>query len=196
MITIDDESVVTPEREKATSPQGLLWLAIAAIGCVLFFWDGIISLLEAWSKPEYSHGPLIPLIAGYLILRELRDGRPLEPAGSRLPGLLVVFFGLLVGLAGNLTQIPYFITYGLMITIGGLILVLAGGRQGMRFWVPWVYLLFVLPLPNAMYWQLSGQLQFISSRLGVEFIQLVGIPVFLDGNIIDLGVYRLQVAEA
>jgi len=39
-------------------------------------------------------------------------------------------------------------------------------------------------------------LQFISSRLGVEFIQSMGIPVFLDGNVIDLGVYKLQVAEA
>jgi exosortase D (VPLPA-CTERM-specific) len=40
------------------------------------------------------------------------------------------------------------------------------------------------------------KLQFLSSRLGVEFIQTLGIPVFLDGNIIDLGIYKLQVAEA
>ncbi len=54
----------------------------------------------------------------------------------------------------------------------------------------------MLPLPNFMYWKLSTSLQFISSRLGVDFIQLLGIPVYLEGNIIDLGVYKLQVAEA
>ena len=101
-----------------------------------------------------------------------------------------------MGLLGNLTQIPYFITYGLIIVIAGLTLLVAGAKQGIRFWTVWVYLLFMLPLPTAMYWQLSGQLQFISSRLGVEFIQTMGIPVYLDGNIIDLGIYKLQVAEA
>lgn len=175
---------------------GLLWIALAVAGCVIFFWDGIVSLLEAWSRPEYSHGPLIPLIAGFLLLRELKR-RPLEiEPGGRLPGLFVTVFGIVGGLLGNLTQIPYFITYGLIIVIAGLTLVVAGAKQGMRFWSVWVYLLFMLPLPTAMYWQLSGQLQFISSRLGVEFIQTMGIPVYLDGNVIDLGIYKLQVAEA
>ncbi|MEO1603608.1 MAG: exosortase C-terminal domain/associated protein EpsI, partial [Pseudomonadota bacterium] len=36
----------------------------------------------------------------------------------------------------------------------------------------------------------------ISSEIGVWFIRMMGIPVFLEGNIIDLGVYKLQVAEA
>lgn len=190
------------ENAKVTKPvvtplgPGALWLALACAGCIAFFWDGIVSLLDAWSRPEYSHGPLIPLIAGYLVLRELRSRPPLAEPVSRLPGLLVVLLGVFIGLVGNLTQIPYFITYGMILVIGGLILLVAGARRGIRFWVPWVYLLFMLPLPTAMYWQLSGQLQFISSRLGVEVIQTIGIPVFLDGNVIDLGVYKLQVAEA
>jgi exosortase D (VPLPA-CTERM-specific) len=39
-------------------------------------------------------------------------------------------------------------------------------------------------------------LQGISSELGVWFIRQAGVPVFLEGNIIDLGVLQLQVAEA
>lgn len=175
---------------------GLLWIALAVVGGVAFFWDGITSLLDAWSRPEYSHGPLIPIIAGYLLLRELRN-RPASAApGSHVPGLAVTALGLVVGLLGNLTQIPDLITYGLIIVVGGLILLVAGARQGRHFWVAWIYLFFMLPLPNIIYWQLSTKLQFISSRLGVDFIQMLGIPVFLDGNIIDLGIYKLQVAEA
>jgi exosortase D (VPLPA-CTERM-specific) len=191
----------TPHPEVQTyvnAPWGyaVLWIALAVVGGVAFFWDGITSLLDAWSRPEYSHGPLIPIIAGYLLLREMRN-RPASAApGSHVPGLAVMALGLVVGLLGNLTQIPYFITYGLIIVVGGLILLVAGAKRGIHFWVAWVYLLFMLPLPTAMYWQLSGELQFISSRLGVEFIQTIGIPAFLDGNIIDLGIYKLQVAEA
>ena len=180
----------------ALPASGALWLALATAGCIAFFWDGLVSLLEAWSRPEYSHGPLIPVIAGFLFFRELRN-RPVPSAtGGQIPGMVALALGLSVGLLGNLTQIPYLITYGLIVVIGGLILLAAGTRHGARQWVAWVYLLFMLPLPNFIYWQLSVKLQFISSRLGVDFIQTLGIPVFLDGNIIDLGIYQLQVAEA
>jgi len=54
----------------------------------------------------------------------------------------------------------------------------------------------MLPLPDVVYWPVSIKLQSISSELGVAIIQLLGIPVYLDGNIIDLGIYKLQVAEA
>lgn len=43
---------------------------------------------------------------------------------------------------------------------------------------------------------LTSNLQLLSSQLGVEIIRLCRIPVFLSGNIIDLGNYQLQVVEA
>ena len=39
-------------------------------------------------------------------------------------------------------------------------------------------------------------MQLISSELGVLVIRLFDIPVYLEGNIIDLGTYKLQVVEA
>jgi exosortase D (VPLPA-CTERM-specific) len=175
---------------------GWWWLVLLSIGMVAFFWDGLVSLLQAWARPEYSYGPLVPVITAYMTLRELHR-HPLTPnADSRLPGLLVIAAGLLVGLFGNLSKIPDIITYGFILAIGGVILVMAGWRQGLRFWPGWLHLIFMLPLPNMIYWPLSIQLQFISSRLGVDMIYLLDIPVYLDGNIIDLGVYKLQVAEA
>ena len=44
--------------------------------------------------------------------------------------------------------------------------------------------------------ELSQQLQLVSSELGVGLIRLFGISVFLEGNVIDLGSYKLQVVEA
>src|SRR5262249_11465682 len=34
------------------------------------------------------------------------------------------------------------------------------------------------------------------SRIGVAIVRLFGISVFLEGNVIDLGIYKLEVAEA
>jgi exosortase D (VPLPA-CTERM-specific) len=53
-----------------------------------------------------------------------------------------------------------------------------------------------VPLPPFIYNNLSTKLQLISSQLGVEVIRWFGISVYLEGNVIDLGTYKLQVAEA
>jgi exosortase D (VPLPA-CTERM-specific) len=57
-------------------------------------------------------------------------------------------------------------------------------------------LLFTIPLPIFFANSLSLQLELLSSAIGVDVIRLFNIPVYLDGNVIDLGVYQLQVAEA
>jgi exosortase D (VPLPA-CTERM-specific) len=54
----------------------------------------------------------------------------------------------------------------------------------------------MVPLPPFIYNNLSGKLQLISSLLGVEVIRWFGISVYLEGNVIDLGDYKLQVVEA
>ena len=51
-------------------------------------------------------------------------------------------------------------------------------------------------MPSFIDSTLSLRLQLVSSQLGAFFIRLVGIPVYLDGNVIDLGYYQVQVVEA
>lgn len=174
----------------------VLWLAVATAGAIAFYWDGLASLGVAWTRPEYSYGPLVPVITAYLTLEELRR-RPLRPDfGKRTVGIIVVLAALAIGLLGNVVKIPDIITYGFILYVGGIILLAAGTREGWRFWPGWLHLIFMLPLPQFLYLHVSTDLQWLSSEIGVAFIQFVGIPVYLDGNIIDLGIYKLQVAEA
>lgn len=174
---------------------GLFALSVAA--ATLVFWSGLSSLVDAWSIPEYSHGPIIPLISTFLFLRELRMVPPVErPVTDRWPGVVVLAFGIAIGIMGSVIRIPDIVTYGFIIWIAGLILVIFGLRRGFLFWPAVVHLIFMLPLPQFVYWQVSVYLQSVSSQIGVALIQLFEIPVYLDGNVIDLGVYKLLVAEA
>lgn len=174
---------------------GLAWFILALLGTSIFFWGGITSLPNAWSRPEYSHGYLIVPIAVFLLLSQLRamENRVL---GNQSVGFVAVVLGLVFGAVGNLAHIPDVTVYGLLICLTGLLLIAVGLRTGARLWAPLVYLAFMVPLPNFLYWQLSTKLQFLSSRIGTSLISAFGVPVYLDGNIIDLGVYQLQVAEA
>ena len=170
------------------------WFGAIVVGMAGYFWSAVTSLSEAWQLPEYSHGILIPFLSVYLVLRSASRAESLSPILPVWTGVLAVIISLLLGLVGNLASIPDITAYAMLLCIGGLLILVRGGR--IDWWPAWVLLFFMLPLPNFIYWPLSIKLQMISSQWGVALIQAIGVPVYLEGNVIDLGNYKLQVAEA
>ena len=176
---------------------GLFWLCVAVFGAVLFFDDGLDSLLAAWALPEYSHGPLIPILSTLLFLRQLKEYPPEPgPKRDRWVGVLVVLLALMLATLGKLSNISDLVAYATILWVGGLLLVSFGWATGKYFWPPVLHLVYMLPLPGVIYFKMTTWLQFVSSELGVYFLRILDIPVFLDGNIIDLGITKLHVAEA
>ncbi len=179
----------------ALPPAGLAWLAVATLSAAPLFWIGFTGLAREWARPEYSHGPVIPVLSFYMFLREMKAVPP-GPARDPWPGVAVMGLGLLLALLGNLVRIDDLAFYALIVWIAGLILVGFGWRRGLIFWPSVLHLVFMLPLPQFLYWRINTGLQLVSSEIGVWFVRLMGVPVFLEGNVIDLGVYKLMVAEA
>lgn len=175
---------------------GIAWLAIALVGAVVLFWPSIYYLLEVWHSPDYSHGPLIPLLSGLLFLRQLKGEPIVTGPVNRWPGLVVMVLSVGFGVLSRMTETPIVGAIGLIFWFGAILLICFGWEQGRRFWPPILHLFFMLPLPPTMYYRLSIWLQLISAELGVWLLRLADIPVFLEGYIIDLGVIKLHVAEA
>jgi exosortase D (VPLPA-CTERM-specific) len=176
---------------------GTFWLAVATVAAAFFFFDGIDALLEAWSRPDYSHGPLIPVLSLLLFLRQLKTVPENQgPVHDRWIGVVVVAVSLAVAAAGKLARIDDIIIYATIIWVGGILLISFGWNVGKHFWPPVLHLVYMLPLPDTLYIKMTNQLQLISSELGVWFLRLFSVPVFLQGNIIDLGVLQLHVADA
>lgn len=183
-----------PARRAALAPLALLAATLAALP---LFWSGLVSLGAAWATPEYSHGPLIPLISLFLFLRERRDRPAVADASpARWPGLALGGFALLLALSGTRTSIPDIVTYAIILWTMAVVLIAMGWSRGRRHWASVFHLVFMLPLPQVLYWKVSTALQGLSAGIGVWLVGAAGVPVFLDGQIIDLGVWRLQVAEA
>lgn len=176
---------------------GPIILAAMVFAAGVYFFEGLGALAQAWQMAEYSHGPIIPLLSLLLFLRHLKTVPPhAGPVDARWVGIAVIGMALLMGLLGKLARIPDIVAYSLILFVGGLVLVSMGWRRGRQFWPAVLHLVFMLPLPATLYWKVSSSLQLFSSEFGVWLITLFGIPVYLDGNIIDLGVYKLHVAEA
>ncbi|QDY69769.1 VPLPA-CTERM-specific exosortase XrtD [Qingshengfaniella alkalisoli] len=179
------------------NPLGFPSFILLLLVSIPLFASGFVELAQAWLTPEYSHGPLIPVISLYLFLRELRQSPPLEDnVTDRWPGVFVILLALTGALIGNLVEIGDIVAYSFIVWVMGVVLVTFGWKRGITHWAPVLHLVFMLPLPQFLYWKLSILLQGISSEIGVWIVKLANIPVHLDGNIIDLGVYQLQVAEA
>ncbi len=72
-------------------------------------------------------------------------------------------------------------------TLTGLVLAFTGTRAFRLLAMPLLILVFMIPLPQFVLNNLSTDLQLLSSQLGVWFIRLFGISVYVEGNVIDLG---------
>lgn len=191
--------------DSASQPPPVIWklplaqwlvLALSGVAVVWAFLPGLRFMVANWELvEEYSYGYFIPLISVFLIWQRSDRLRKLELRGS-WAGLLVIGFALALGAVGEFSAIRLFGQYGFVVALFGLSVCVIGW-QGLRIIaVPLAILLFMIPLPQFLLRELSQQLQLLSSQLGVQLIRLFNISVFLEGNVIDLGSFKLQVVEA
>ncbi len=173
-----------------------IFLLLVALTLAIFtYWGGLEEAVSRWgSQEEYSHGYLIPLVTAYI----LWEKRALIRAYIGPPlwsGFLVILIALAVFIVGEISALFILIQYSFVLLLIGLSLVFVGRATKYTF-APILLLLFAIPLPYFVEVVLTAKLQLISSSLGVSFIRMFDIPVYLEGNVIDLGVFKLQVVEA
>jgi exosortase D (VPLPA-CTERM-specific) len=156
--------------------------------------DSLLNLPSYWSKDEYSHGYLIPVIALFLGWHALSNKRG-EPSTSWV-GLPVLLISLVMSAFAELAAFEALLNYSFIVAIFGVFLLFFGKNLTYALTPMIVFLLFAAPLPHIVYGNLSIKMQLVSSTLGTGLIGMFGFPVYQDGNIIDLGHMKLQVEEA
>jgi exosortase D (VPLPA-CTERM-specific) len=172
-------------------------LAIFALLLAIFaFHDALLELVRRWiGEEEYSHGFLIPVVAAWLLWMR-RDALLANLGNGSWMGPVLVLFAAGVHIVAEYTSIFVLSHLAFIIVIFGIALA-AGGYGLLKItFIPIAFLIFSIPLPYFIEAKLTLQLQLISSQLGVAVINLFQIPVYLEGNLIELGNYKLQVVEA
>jgi exosortase D (VPLPA-CTERM-specific) len=173
-----------------------IWGCVAVFLAAIAFRGALIELVKRWTmQEEYSHGFLIPVVATWLLWT--RRHVLLASFGSpSWAGVLLILLAMFMHLVGLLSAIFILSQLAFIIALLGITLATGGFSLLRAASFPIVFLTFAIPLPYFIDASLSLSLQLISSQLGVFFIRLFGIPVYLDGNLIDLGNYKLQVVDA
>jgi exosortase len=162
------------------------WLYWSIVGALIRQW---------WEDDNYSHGFLVPLFSGYLIWQRRADLRALTPNGSWI-GLLVLMAGAAALLLGELGAENFIMRSSLIVVLAGLVLFHLGRDSFRELAFPLLFLMFAVPLPATLFYAVAFPLQNLAARNAALVLDLLGIPVLIEGNVIHLSQISLGVTEA
>jgi exosortase len=171
-------------------------LVLPLVVLVWAFWPTLTDLFHTWwSDPQYSHGFLVPVFAGFLLWMRrdrLKEGE-LRPSWWGLPLLAV---GIGMHLYGAYYYYNWLDAIAFVPCVAGLWLT-AGGWTGWRWgWPAVAFLAFMIPLPYRIAIAMSGPLQRVATISSTFVMQVIGLPALADGNVIQVNDVQINVIEA
>jgi exosortase len=176
-----------------------IWIGAAACMAMflLLFRDILWHFYYSWTTDEnYSHGFLVPPIALYFADQAARRG-PVAVRGGGGLGLAMLLGSVLIAMLTIPLPIPFMGEIAFIVGLAGIVGLLFGREALRRYWFPFVFLLFMVPLPVAVYSMLASPLQLLASQVASTVMNATGVPVLREGNHMTLpGGVQLFVAEA
>ena len=204
-----DPQLAAASIELVRPPRRKSWLPMAAAcytgALILAFAPTLFALaLHAARSELHSHILLIPFISAYLIL--LRRGQlPKDYFPSIGWGIAAMCAGFVALAAARVSSSPLQPLsendYLALMTFAFLCLLVAGaffflGRKWMATVAfPIAFLIFMIPMPDAMADTLETASQYASAEAANLFFSLSGTPFLRDGRFFQLPNITLQVAQ-
>ena len=172
----------------------LAFLSVVAAWIVLYF-DSFPALIRRWNNDDYSYCWIVVPLALYLAWQR-RDMLPkiLTPSlKSGYAALLAVAVFFFIGKAASVDALVF---VSMWLSIVAVVLFVFGLKSMKALFFPLVVLAFFIPPPPFINRMLTFKLRLISSDLSVRIMQFIDIPVYREGNVIDLGMIKLHVVDA
>ncbi len=150
-----------------------------------------------WSNSDQAQGPLILMVAAYLVWRDraalrLRDdSKPRHAAGGAVFGL-----GLLLYTLGRSQDILMFEIGSQILVFAGLLLFARGPAALRAMWFPLFFLCFMVPLPGFFVDAVTLPMKIAVSYVADNVLFWAGYPIARTGVILQIGQYQLMVADA
>jgi exosortase len=153
-------------------------------------------LVQQWSHdPNHSYGYFV--IPTALVI--FWDRRCLLDRGRLAPhwwGVLALVALLVLRLWLYEWNEQFIETASIPLVLAAIALILGGWHLVEVAWPAIVFLFLMLPLPPRLNWFLANPLQRLATIGGINLLQVLGMPVLAEGNVIIVGGDSLEVARA
>jgi len=200
-------AAVRPSGVEAALPRGRepLWPAgfdavtfvLLALGFALLYVPTYVELGRTiWASDEQGHGPIILAVSAWLLFqkRHVVAALPVQPRPAAGWGLLVL--AMLMFAFGTSQHIISSQVSSQIVLIAALMLVFRGGAALKAVWFPLFFLIFMIPLPEALVAAVTAPLKSAVSAVASQLLYLIGYPVGRSGVLLTVGPYQLLVADA
>ena len=173
----------------------LPYVTIAILLIILYYRVAIKLVYDWYNIPDYSHGFLVPLFSIFLLWDKRKQiaATPVLPTWTGLP---MIVFGLIILIFGIYGVDLFTSRISFVFLLTGLVWTFFGGQMLRQLLFPIMVLLLAIPFPAIIFNQITFPLQLMASRLASMILPLLGVPVLQEGNVIELPVMKLEVAEA
>jgi exosortase B len=178
-------------------PHQWQWAPII-IGILILFIPTYIDLASTiWATDEQGHGPIILMISLFLFWqkREVFIRAEYRQPRAMLGGILLAF-SLLLYVFGRSQEVLIFEVGSQVLILCSIILLTLGSSVLKKLWFPLFFLIFMLPLPGTVVDALTLPMKIAVSNVAEIILYNLDYPIARSGVILQIGYYKLLVADA
>jgi exosortase len=187
-----------PQSNSLSIASRYAWLPYAGIALLLvvLYHRVAVKLVYDWyTIPDYSHGFLVPFFAAFLVWdkRKVLKTTPIEQTWS---GIVLIVFSIMVLILGVYGVELFTARMSFILLLTGLIATFFGWGMVRALRFPILVLVLAIPFPAILFNRITFPLQLLASRIASDILPLLGVPTLHEGNVIELPIMKLEVAEA
>jgi len=168
-------------------------MALAAILTHYTAWADIAGI--AYNDEEDSHIFLVPVVVAALIWVRARRFRNCRPGGG-VVGLAILLAGVVISAVGYHRNVQSMWHGGALLALIGAVVTVLGKDILLAFLPAFVVLLFLIPVPGRLRFQIANPLQSYTAQIMTEIFQLLGFNVVQSGNSVHINGQDVLIAEA
>lgn len=173
-----------------TAGRAALLVAVALAGLLAAYWPTVESIEAIWRRSDtFAHGYLVvPIVLGLAWLRRAA----LATATPAWPALLLVLAGGFGWTLGRLAGVIAVEQFALYVMVVGTVVTVLGARAARALAFPLGFLVFAVPFGEFLVPVLIDR----TADVTVAALQLTGVPVYREGNVLTIPTGRWSVVDA
>jgi len=194
------QAVSFSKQAAAPKPAGrrlVLWQTGIVLGLGGWLYASILMRLaqQWWSDPNFSHGFFVPAFSLFVVWQDRLRLATIRRTPSTW-GLPIILFSMSVLILGVFGAELFLSRVSLIMLIAGMIVFFWGWGMLRGVLFPLLFMILMVPIPAIVFSQITFPLQILASKLSATILPVCGVPVFREGNVINLPAMPLEVAQA
>lgn len=154
--------------------------------------------ITVWNSDTQSHGPIVLGIGIWFFYFKTRQilEKPQSFKSAPLLGWPLVLLGGGLYLVGYSQSVYIISIFSLLLVLCGLICIVFGTKIAVKYWFSLFFFVFVIPWPASVIDTLTQPMKIAVSFAADHLLYALDYPIARSGVILQIGQYKLLVADA